>query len=210
MIAPLRTELTEQRIDHTNQPFQALLPQIRRQAGLALRHLRAEARDEALAEVVARAFCTWRRLVEQGRAELARPTPLVKYAVRQVSAGRRVGCRMNVNDILSAHSRRTHGIKIERLDRRDPQTRTWDALLVEDRKAGPAATAAARLDHRAWLRLLSKRNRAIACALALGEATGAVAQQFGLSAGRISQLRAWLRQHWEQFQSEAEVVVSGA
>ena len=92
----------------------------------------------------------------------------------------------------------------DRADRpRDPQNGVWEELLLEDRKAGPAATAAARLDLRAWLRTLSKRNRQIARALAVGETTNAVAQQFGLSAGRISQLRNLFRAHWERFHGGA-------
>ncbi len=58
----------------------------------------------------------------------------------------------------------------------------------------------------AWLRTLSKRNRQIARALAVGETTNAVAQQFGLSAGRISQLRNLFRAHWERFHGGAQSV----
>jgi len=202
MIAPLRTELIEKQSNGVHDPFQAMLPKIRRQASLKLRHLRAEAREEFLAEVVARTYCAWCRLVEQGLPEIARPTPLVKYAVRQVRAGRRVGCRQNSQDILSPQIRRINGLTIERIERRDPQNGEWNELLVEDRKAGPADTAAARLDLTAWLRTLPKRNRKIATALSVGESTGAVARQFGLTAGRISQLREWLREHWNTFQGD--------
>ncbi len=57
MIASLRTEITQPQIDGSDAVFQAMLPIIRRQAGRALRQLRAEARDELVAEIVARAFC---------------------------------------------------------------------------------------------------------------------------------------------------------
>ena len=79
-------------------------------------------------------------------------------------------------------------------------------MLVEDRKAGPAETAIARLDLSAWMCTLSKRNRRIAKALSLGETTNAVARQFGLSAGRVSQLRVWLREHWERFLGDSPLV----
>jgi hypothetical protein len=210
MIASLSTPLIDKRSHCGNKLFQAMLPQIRRQASIKLRHLRTEARDEALAEVVARAFCAWRRLVEQGRAEIARPTPLVKYAVRQVRAGRRIGGRQNSQDIMSPQAGRIHGFALERLDRREARDGAWKALLVEDRTAGPAETAAARLDLTAWLRTLSKRNRSVAKALSVGETTSAVAQQFGLSPGRISQLRDWLRRHWEQFQGDGQTIGAAA
>ena len=57
MIASLSTPLIDEQSNCVNELFQAMLPQIRRQASIKLRHLRTEARDEALAEVVARAFC---------------------------------------------------------------------------------------------------------------------------------------------------------
>ena len=39
----------------------------------------------------------------------------------------------------------------------------------------------------------------------MGETTCAVARQFGLSAGRVSQLRVWLQEHWEQFQRDGKL-----
>ena len=76
---------------------------------------------------------------------------------------------------------------------------------MEDRHAGPAETAAARIDVAAWLRTLSKRNRKIANALAGGERSSVVAKQFGLSCGRISQLRDWFRRQWHEFQGEGKL-----
>jgi DNA-binding NarL/FixJ family response regulator len=76
----------------------------------------------------------------------------------------------------------------------------WNQQLVEDRQAGPAEIAAARIDVAAWLGSLSKRHRRIAKALALGTSTSEVARQFGLCPARISQLRSWFRRHWEEFQ----------
>jgi len=107
---------------------------------------------------------------------------------------------------LSPAARRLHGFTVERFDQKDPQTGVWNEQLVEDRRAGPAETATARMDLAAWLRTLSKRNRQIAKALSVGETTAAVAQKFSLSPGRVSQLRDWLRQHWEQFQGDSQLV----
>jgi hypothetical protein len=200
MIAPLEKTRNGQNIEFIQSGFLAMLPRIRRQAEVALRYLRAEAREEFVAEVIALAYRAWVRLVDQGRAQIARATPLAKYALRRVRAGRHLGCRQNVRDVLSDHARRTHGLTIERFDRPVDRAGAWHQILVEDRRAGPAETAAARLDLAAWLQTLSQRNRRIAQALALGNSTSAVAQQFGLSAGRVSQLRNWLHGHWEQFQ----------
>jgi hypothetical protein len=198
------SEVATQSSQHAR--FLTMLPQIRRQALTAFRNQRFELREELIQEVIANSYRAWVLLVRRGKEPVVYPTPLAQFAIRQVRGGRRVGGRLNLHDILSPQARRHYGITIERIDRRDPQAGIWGEMLVEDRKAGPAETAAARIDLRAWLCTLSKRNRQIARALSLGETTNAVARQFGLSASRVSQLRVWLREHWEQFQGGKNAV----
>jgi hypothetical protein len=178
------------------QRFLAMLPRIRRQAEVAFRRQPSEIRDELTQEVVAGAYAMFVRLMERGKGEVAYATPLAQFAIRQVRAGRRVGCRQNVHDIMWPCR-----LTIQQLDVQPNRTGGLNLLLFEDRHAGPAETAAARLDVAAWFRSLSPRNRKIARALADGEQTKIVAQRFGLTAGRISQLRAWFRDHWEKFQA---------
>ena len=201
MIAPLRTDCLQHDLQFDPEQFLAMLPQIRRQASIAFRHRNAEARDELIEEVIVNAYQAWVRLVRHGKAAVAFPTPLAQYAIRQVRAGRRVGSRTRSIDILSGNVRRSQGLTVESLDQRDPQTGTLNRLLIEDRRAGPAETAAARMDMRAWLGTLSRQQRRIAKALAVGETTNVVAKKFGVSPARISQLRSWFRQHWERFQA---------
>jgi hypothetical protein len=186
--------------------FLTMLPQIRRQALTAFRNQRFEAREELIQEVIANCFRAWVLLVRRGKESVVYPTPLAQYAIRQVRDGRRVGSRQRAQDIMSAKANKLHGFSIERFARRDPQNGVWNELLVEDRRAGPAEVAAARLDLTAWLGTLSKRNRLIASALSMGETTGDVARRYALSPGRVSQLRVWLRQHWERFQGDNPLV----
>jgi hypothetical protein len=199
MIAPIRTARVDLAQHHEPAEFLNMLVPIQRRASRAARYHRAEAREDFVQAVVANAYAAWFRLVAEGRAERAFPTPLARYAIRQVRAGRRVGCRQNTKDVLSGGSAPLAGRLIQRLGQPDRDRRVYNQLLVEDRRAGPAETAAARLDIRAWFSALSPRTRQIARALALGESTSAVARQFGLSAGRISQCRNWLRRNWEEF-----------
>jgi hypothetical protein len=206
MIARSRKSAAEKHIPLVPERFLAMLPAICRQANMALRQLRGEFRDEMIQEVIANTFLAWVRLVKQGREQVARPTPLTNYALRQVRAGRRTGCRLNGQDVLSPYARRIRNLTIERLDQRIDLTDDWNQQLIEDRTAGPAETAAARLDVQAWFRTLSSRNRRIAKALAKGETTCAAARQFGLSPGRISQLRAWFQWRWERFQGCQQTV----
>ncbi len=79
----------------------------------------------------------------------------------------------------------------------------WLELLMEDRHAGPADTAAARIDFADWLRTLGGRRRRIAETLAKGETTSLAAAKFKVSLGRISQLRRELRDDWERFHGES-------
>ncbi len=182
-----------------HQQFLEMLPKILRQAEVAFRGRKPEALEELTQEVVASAYCAFVQLACRGKTELAYPTPLAQYAIRQIYAGRRVGTRQNASDVLSPCARLKSRI-VERIDRHDKATGTWRQLLVEDHRAGPAETAAARLDLVAWLRQLSPRNRRIARALAIGERTSRVAQEFSLTAGRVSQLRNLLFANWQQFQ----------
>ena len=210
MIASLKERTLENNCSSIHDQFLAMLPQIRRQAAMAFRGLGAELREELTQEVIANAYRAFRRLIQEGKQAVAFSTPLALYAIRQVRAGRRVGCRLNSLDILSGNARRTRGLIVESLDQLDPKSGTLNHLLIEDRRAGPAETAAARIDVRAWLCTLSKQHRRIAKSLALGESTSAAAQKFGLSSARISQLRSWFRQHWQSFQAGTKTAGSEA
>jgi hypothetical protein len=184
---------------HENERFLEMLPKIRHQARLAFRRLRPVRRDELVQEVVANAYCTFVALVRRGKADVAYVTPLANFAIRQVIAGRQVGTKLNLRDVLSTQAYSDNGIIVERLDTFDEDQGEWRAALVEDRHATPADTAAARIDVAAWLRSLSQRNRRIANTLAMGETTSGAAQRFKLSSARISQLREELKASWERF-----------
>ena len=181
------------------QDFLVMLPAIRRHAQLAFRGLDPVERDELVAEVVADAFVAYRRLSELGKRELAYATPLAMYAVRHVRSGRRVGTPVNKRDVLSPANRRVTVQPLQHFDQGDGE---WKEVLVEDKHAGPAETAAARLDVAKWFRKLPLTKRRIARVLAGGETTLATARRFGLTAGRVSQLRRELQASWRELQGE--------
>ena len=183
--------------------YLAMLPAILRHARMAFRHLDRESRAEAMQEVIANTFLAFARLVELGKSDLAYAHPLAGYAVAQFRAGRRVGCRFNVRDVLNPGCQRLKRVKVERLDRYHRPDQKWLEAVVEDHRTSPADQAAFRIDFPEWLGLLSTRNRKIAEALAAGESTGKVARRFSLSNGRISQLRRELEHSWRSFHGEA-------
>ena len=193
--------------------FLELLPEIRSQLRFAFKGFSPETREDAIAEALASAAVAYARLHEQGRAELAYPAPLAMYAARHYRAGRRVGGHLNRNDVMSKHAQRHHGTRVERLDRRDP-TGAWKEILVEDKSCTPAELAAIRLDFSDWLGRLCRRDRGVATNLVAGQTGRDTARLFGLTAGRISQLRTELKRNWQAFQGEpvdeaAELALAG-
>jgi hypothetical protein len=177
-----------------------MLPKILSYARTAFKHRGPEARENLVQEVVANACVAFKALWDRGKQSLAYPTVLASYAIKQVKDGRRVGNRLNIREVLSKYAQQHKGFVVERLDKFDKKQGEWLEVLVEDRHAGPADTAAARLDLAAWFKSLSPKDRRIAKALASGDRTGDVAKKFGLSAGRISQKRREFMEGWQTFQ----------
>jgi hypothetical protein len=181
--------------------FVAMLPAIHERIRFSFRGFTAESREEAIAEALASAAIAFKRLHEQGRADIAYPTVLADFAARHYRAGRRVGGRLNVNDISSPHAQRFHRIQVKSIDQRD-RDGAWKEILVEDRRSTPAATAIARIDFADWLSRLCHRDRSVASTLAAGENGRDTAKLVGISAGRVTQIRSKLKRSWAKFQGE--------
>jgi hypothetical protein len=198
MIA-IAKEKTKDTVPVWHKDFLALLPAIRRHASIAFRILNPEAREEAIQETVCNAMVAYRRLVELGKTNIAYPSVLARYGVAQTRSGRKVGGKLNGCDCMSRYARQKQGFQVERLDRFDQEEQGWQEIVVEDRHAGPDVVAATRIDFGDWLKTLTNRQRKIADLLAIGETTKTAAERFGLTAGRVSQVRRELKQAWEVF-----------
>jgi hypothetical protein len=205
MSARIKRRAPPRAIPQWHASFLSMLPAIRRSASISFRFAGPELRGDLIAEVVANSCAAYARLVELGKAHVATPSALARYAVAQVQAGRRVGNRLRVRDALSAYAQCRKQFIVERLDRFDEEEREWQQMLIEDRRAGPAEIVACRIDFADWLRRLTARLRRIALALASGHTTAAVAKMFAVSPARISQLRELLRKSWEAFQGGPEI-----
>jgi len=179
--------------------FLVMLPAIARHARITFRSRKGDERDDLIQEVVANAAVAFMRLVQIGKQQLAYPTVLARYGVAQVLDGRRVGNRLRIGDVLSACCQKKKGVVVERLDKFDEEVGAWQEIIVEDRTATPADIARVRIDFNAWLQILPRQQRKVANTLAMGETTSATAKKFGLSPGRISQLRRDLMESWQAF-----------
>jgi len=190
--------------------FVSMLPTITRIARQSFSNLDPECKEEATAEVVAHAYVMFVGLVERGKEALAYPSVLAMYGVRRVRVGRHAATSQNVRDVSSTYCQLSKGITVERLDRFDRETGEWREALVESKEAGPAETAAARIDVGDWFSSMTPRDRKIANFLAAGNTTGDTAREFGVSAGRISQKRQEYRDSWQAFQGEDAAAGSAA
>jgi hypothetical protein len=204
MICGATTNLSRGNTEPWHAGFLEMMPAIQRQASIAFKGLSPEAREDLIEEVVAYATIAYKALYDEGKVSLAFASVLALYGIRRVKIGRRVGVKMNVRDVSSRYCQVSKGISLQRLDRFDRKTGDWLEVLIEDKRSGPAETAAARLDVGEWFRRLSRRDRRIAGALAVGGSTGEVARRFRVSPARISQKRRQFLDSWRDFQGEGK------
>jgi hypothetical protein len=188
---------------HDSVRFVAMIPGIRKQLRFAFRHSPMALRQERIDDALAQAFVLFAQLVLRKRVRLAHPTALARYAAHRVRSCRPIGSRSNSKDVMSRVTQRRFGFRVMSAD-----PSCWAGqlgpteLLGESRQATPADLAAIRVDFASWLGRLSGRQREIALCLAVGEPTNLVAHRFGVSCGRISQIRVELATCWRQFHGE--------
>lgn len=171
---------------------------VRARATNAHRSLRGADREDAVAEVVADVAVSLARLSGRRPTHRGLIRPLTDYAIRHRAAGRRIGTPTNRQDLQSPARR--NGARLLSLDSGSDEPRlSWRDVLPDSRQADPADIAAARIDVASWLSRLPERLRDLAEALAAGHTPSELARRFGVSPGRISQMREELRRDWANF-----------
>ncbi len=202
MIARAKPRRRKTHARKNTEQFLLMLPLIHEQARHAFRTERPERREELIAEVTANCWVAFVRLLDRGLHDIIYASPLVRFAIKQVRDGRRVGAKLNVLDVSSRYCQRAKGFTLERLDVLNDSEDQWREIVIEDKRAGPAETAAARIDIGDWFASLSRKKRRIAKTLAAGETTKKAARKHRVSPGRISQVRRELMDNWQAFQGE--------
>jgi hypothetical protein len=102
---------------------------------------------------------------------------------------------------LLARAQARHGFAVLRLPA-GPTTLNGSPLeeaLLDNAVTPPPEAAAFRIDFPAWLATWPERDRRLIEGLGLGEGTLALADQFGLTPGRISQKRRQYKDDWRRF-----------
>jgi len=179
--------------------FMKILPAVQTHAKIQFRRLPAERREDAIQEAIASACVSVQILASKGRLHLARPSTIANYAVNHVRNGRHVGGHQDAaGDAISPAACRRHGIQVCGL----PGDHGLKGFFIADRRTDVAELAAFRIDFVDWLSTFGRRDRRIITALGSGAGNTVVAQSFGISVGRVSQLRRRFEREWMSFQGQ--------
>jgi hypothetical protein len=185
--------------------FLQLLPTVETHARIRFRRLPKVHREEKIQEAIAAACINYQLAAAQGKLGTVRPGPLADFACRHVGNGRHVGGKQDAaKDPMSLSCQRRHGITVESFHAPNAGGGTdgWRQVAIADRKASIPDTAAFRIDFDTWLKTLNRRDRRIIAAMVSGERNAAVAGRFGVTPGRVSQLRRKYEAEWKAFQGE--------
>ena len=181
----------------------SVLPKVIAHGRVHFRGLKAERQEECIAEMVA---LTWKwhlRLAERGKDATRFPTALATFAARAVRSGRRLAGMDRAKDALSPQARQRHGFAVGTL----PDYSTLDGSplheALHDNTQSPVGEQVCfRIDFPAWRLTRAERDRRVLDDLMLGERTLDVAGKYGLSPGRVSQLRREFLLGWRRYVSE--------
>jgi len=214
---PVPTTSTSKPRSYHPDDFLPLMTVVQRHASVVFRGLPPVEREDAIAEAVAAAFVAYRRLCDRGIDPVREfPSMMATFAVRQVKDGRHVGTRMSSKDVLSGRAQRKHGFHVQSLpiSTRRPHEDvhsavsgqrvmdTFEERLHENHRTPVPEQAAFRIDFPPFMRSLSQRDQRLATFLSLGNSAKQAAGKFGVSQGRVTQLRqGWCRE-WHRLNDE--------
>jgi hypothetical protein len=181
--------------------FVAVLPRIVRHARVVFRFVKCwHTKEDKVQEV--RSLC-WKwvcALNKVGKAWWQFVSQLAAYACRQVKSGRKVTGNISAKDVMNEITQTRKGFYVGKLP--DFSTESANPLsdaLTDNTQTPVDEQVAFRLDFPEWRGSYDNRRRRIIDALALGHRTKDVAQKFGMSQGRVSQLRREFMQDWQHF-----------
>jgi hypothetical protein len=178
-----------------------VLPRVLTHGRCYFRHVKCPHRkEELLAEMSGLAWLWFVRLASRGKDVTGFVSALATYAARAANSGRRVCGQERSRDVLSLLAQRRHGFLVSAL----PEVSTLSdnplaEALHDNTQTPPDEQCAFRIDFPAWRATHAERDRRLLDDLMLGERTLEVAGKYGLSPGRVSQLRRELHDDWEFF-----------
>lgn len=185
--------------------FLAIFPQVERHALFAFRGIKDFHRfEDCVQETLCLCWLWSCRLWEQGKDAREFPTTLAAYATRHVKSGRSfVGKKTYKNDALSPHAQKVRGFLTKALPSIEGEKGSpWMEALQDNTVSEVPEQAAFRIDFPAWLQTYDARRQRIIEDMTTGERTLDLADRFGMSPGRVSQLRREFQDDWRAFTGE--------
>jgi len=187
-----------------HQEFVRALPRIETHAAIVFRSVRCSHRKaDLIAEAVALAFQWWLRLRRRGKNPNRFVSAIATFAARAAGSGRRVCGQEKARDVLSPRAQRRHSFTVRSLPAFSTLTTSPLAEALADNTRTPVDEQVAfRFDFPAWVATYDARKRNLIEAMAQGERTLDLADDFGMSPGRVSQLRREFLVAWMAFIEE--------
>ena len=191
-------------IDQLQLRFLSIIPRIRLHARIYFRHIRCYFRKaDFVAEVIALAWKWFINLAKKGKDACNFPSVLATFAARAVKCGRRAYGQMKAQDVLNEQAQQRHGFYVGKLP--DFSTLSENPLaeaLIDNTRSPVPDQVQFRLDFPSWLRTRTDRDRRIIGDMAMGQRTLDMSRRYGISPGRISQLRREFHDDWQRFCGE--------
>jgi len=175
----------------------------------------AASRADFIAEGVGLCWKWFCRAVAKGKDVASFVTAMAKFAARAVRYGRTVCGQQKAKDVMSVTAMRKHGVVVERFGsgrihsqmaasglENQHQEIPFEDALAENTVTSIPEQVMFRVDWPRFVERLSHRDRQLMEFLAAGNSNQEAAAKFGLTPGRVSQLRRSWCEAWQEF-SEA-------
>jgi hypothetical protein len=181
--------------------FLSILTRIETHACIVFRHVKCPHRQaDCVQETLGLAWKWFVRLARKGMDAREFPSALATYAARAVRCGRRVCWQEKAKDALSPRAQQRHSFVVASLPLHSTlSTNPFSEALADNTRSQVPEQVHFRIDFPAWLVTRTDRDRRIVEDLMQGERTMDVADRFGLTQGRISQLRREFHDDWARF-----------
>lgn len=204
-------------IEQLQAQFLDLLPRIQTHASICFGYFRCpHQRADKIAETVALAWKSYLRLIEKGKDINQFLTTFTFMVARSVKCGRHLAGMMKSKDVMNPQTQKRIGFKVEPLF--ESARACYEKLLgrvdgqkqhdaaeerLQDNRITPVPDQAAfRIDFPQWCRSRCYRDRQIIDSMLLDERTLDLSRRFGISPGRVSQLRREYHDDWRRFHGE--------
>ena len=199
--APPRVTLSPRRLQTR---FLSILAKIQTHARIFFRNVRCRfKREDFIAETIALAWKWFRRLALKGRDATQFALALAIYAAKAVRSGRRAYGQMKAQDVLNEHAQQRHGFYVAKLP--DFSTLSENPLaeaLIDNTRSPVPEQVMFRLDFPSWLTTRTERDRQLIDDMMIGQRTLDLSKKYGISPGRVSQVRREFHDDWQRFCGE--------